>query len=133
MNSLFARPASLCIAAASVFFACAAAQAATCSDVVLTFSNYTGDEIKLTQLQYVDKDGDWNTKTGIFGVDGHQKLENSKSIDFKMNLAGVDGKWTNFKVKYYHHVGGTKWEGPYYAEDDWFVCLDNAEREIPIY
>jgi hypothetical protein len=123
MNSLFARPVSLSIAAVSALFACATAQAATCSDVELTLANYTGNEIKMTQLQY-KKDGVWNTKTGIFGVDGYQKLEDGWGITYTINLAGVDGESTDFKLKYYLHAGGTKWDGPYYEYNGTFTCND---------
>jgi hypothetical protein len=131
MNPI-ARLISLPIVAGAAIFACAAVRAATCSDVELTLTNYTGNEIKMTQLQY-KKDGDWNTKTGIFGVDGHQKLEDGWYIRYTMNLPGVDGESTDFKVKYYLHAGGSKWDGPYYDYLGAFTCHDNIKKDLEIY
>jgi hypothetical protein len=46
----------------------------TCGDFKITLMNGTNDEIKVTKFEY--KDGSiWKTEIGMFGADGHQKIE----------------------------------------------------------
>lgn len=126
MNALFAR---LALAASTLIACTPAAQAATCSNVQLLLGNVSGEEIKMTQLQY-KKDGNWTTKTGIFGVDGHQKLEDGWGITYTIDFSGIDGESTDLKLKYYNHVGGTKWEGPHYEYHGTFTCRDGMSVNL---
>ena len=79
---------------------------ANCEDFTITLKNSTSGEIKATKFEY--KDGsNWRTEN-MFGLDGHQKIDEGRSISFKRDLEGVGDESTQFRVTYQHHLGGTK-------------------------
>src|SRR5436190_981491 len=120
MNRLLAKFAALSIIATATMLA-SAAQAATCSDVKLTLGNVSGEYVKMTKLQYKDG-GSWKTKTGIFGIDGNDKIEDGWEFIYTVNFSGIDGESTDLKLQYYLWAGGSTWVGPYYEYHGTFTC-----------
>jgi hypothetical protein len=104
----------------------------TCKDVKITMSNNTSDEIKLTTLEYHDKDVDkWRTEHP-FGVDGFQKLEHDKAMTTTRDLEHVSNDKTKLRVTYKHHMGGTKWGNDITVTTDEFTCKDNSAHTVAL-
>lgn len=103
-----------------------------CSNVVITLTNATADEIKVTKFEYYDYTaGKWRTES-MFGVDGHQKIEPGKSWTKTQDLEHVKNDKTKFKVTYESHIGGTKWGPPVSKTTSDFTCADNIRKEVLI-
>jgi len=104
-----------------------------CKNVVVTISNQTGDEIKVKKLEYRDFDkATWKTETGIFGVDGFDKLESGKSNAWTRDLESVLNDTTEFRVTYSHHIGGSKWGSDILAVTGSFTCSEGLKKTITL-
>jgi hypothetical protein len=104
---------------------------ANCENYKVTLMNSTHAEIKVTKLEY--KDGsNWKTETGIFGADGHQKIEEKHGFTWTRDLEGISNENTQFRVTYQHHIGGTKWGDDIRAVTGVFKALDNESRTVTL-
>jgi hypothetical protein len=104
-----------------------------CKNVMITISNQTGDEIKVKKFEYRDFDkGDWKVETGIFGVDGFDKLEPGKSNSWTRDLEKVSKDTTEFRVTYSHHVGGSKWGSDILATTPNFTCTEGLKKTVTL-
>ena len=108
-----------------------AAPAQTCDNVRITIKNSTSDEIKVKRLEYADG-ATFFTETGIFGVDGFQKLNPNQSVPFTRDLEHVGGSTTRIRVTYAHHIGGSKWGPDRTFETSSFTCIDATSRLVDI-
>jgi phosphate-selective porin len=102
-----------------------------CSNVDITIKNSTPDEIKVKRLEYSDG-GTFRTETGIFGVDGFQKLNPNQSVPFRRDLEHVGGSSTQIRVTYAHHIGGSKWGSDRTFLTGSFTCIDGMARLVDI-
>jgi hypothetical protein len=107
------------------------ASAQTCSNVDVTIKNSTSDEIKVKRFEYLDG-STWRTETGMFGVDGFQKLMPNKSVPFERDLERVGGESTRIRVTYAHHIGGSKWGSDRTFYTSTFTCIDGMSRFVDI-
>lgn len=104
-----------------------------CKNVVVTISNQTSDEIKVKKFEYRDFDkGVWKAETGIFGVDGFDKLEPGKSNSWTRDLESVLNDTTEFRVTYSHHIGGSKWGSDILAATGNFTCSEGLKRTVTL-
>ncbi len=104
---------------------------ATCEDFKITIYNDTHAEVKVKKFEY--KDGTkWKTETGMFGVDGIQKIEKEHGFTWTRNLGGIGDETTQFRVTYSHHIGGTKWGDDRIASTDSFVAHDNHSKKVTL-
>jgi len=107
--------------------------AQTCNDVEIKIVNNTGDEIKVKKFEYHDIDkGMWKTETGIFGVDGFDKLEPRAWHEWTRNLGFQDKMNTEFRVTYAHHVGGSKWGSDKVFITSKFLCTDKMKQTLTL-
>ena len=102
-----------------------------CSNVDVRIKNSTPDEIKVKRFEYSDG-GTWRTETGMFGVDGFQKLMPNQSVPFTRDLEHVGGSSTRIKVTYVHHIGGSKWGADRTFTTGSFTCIDGTSRLVDI-
>jgi hypothetical protein len=107
------------------------ADAQTCDNVSIRIKNSTSDEVKVKKLEYADG-ATFRTETGIFGVDGFQKLMPNQSVPFTRDLEHVGGATTRIKVTYAHHIGGSKWGTDRTFETTSFTCIDGASKLVDI-
>lgn len=108
-----------------------AVSAASCQDFLITFTNATNDEIKVKKFEYED-DGNWKTETGMFGLDGFQKIEHGKSIPFTRTLEGIGGETTEFRATYQHRKGGTQWANERVEYTGEFKCIDEDHKTVTL-
>ena len=107
--------------------------AQTCKNVDIKIVNSTGDEIKVKKFEYNDIDkGTWKTETGMFGVDGFDKLEPGKSNSWARSLGFQDEMSTQFRVTYSHHIGGSKWGADKVYTTGTFTCSDNMPKTLTL-
>jgi hypothetical protein len=103
---------------------------ANCSNFTITLKNDTNGEIKVTKFEY--KDGEnWKTEN-MFGIDGHQKIEQGHSIPFTRNLGGIGNENTQFKVTYKNHLGGIKWSDAHSQLTESFRAQDNEAKTVSL-
>jgi len=104
----------------------------TCKDVKIVFKNATGDEIKVTKFEYLEKDvNTWHLEADAFGPDGKQLLEPDKSWPITRDLAKVKGDpGTKFRASYNHHIGGNKYGPEKQATIGPFQCTDGINKVV---
>ncbi len=104
-----------------------------CKNVVITLSNKTDDDIRVKKFEYRDFDkGDWKTEV-IFGLDGHQDLEEGKSYTFNsQNLESVLKDTTEFRFTYAHRIGGNKWEPDVTQTTGTFTCTEGMTKTVSL-
>lgn len=103
---------------------------ANCQDFTVTLKNDTDGQIKATKFEY--KDGSkWKTEN-LFGIDGHQKIDENRSVNFKRNLQGIGDESTQFKVTYQNHLGGTKWSDDHIETTEVFTAHDNGNKTVTL-
>ncbi len=103
-----------------------------CSDVKITLSNTTPDEVKVTTFEYYDYDQQkWRTES-MFGIDGFQKLEPNHGMTWTRDLEHVKNDNTKFRVTYEHHVGGTKWASPQKVTTNEFKCTKSLAKQVDL-
>jgi hypothetical protein len=103
----------------------------TCGDFKITLMNGTEDEIKVTKFEY--KDGSiWKTEIGMFGADGHQKIEEGRGFTWTRDLEGIGNENTQFRVTYQHRVGGFKWDDAKCHYTSEFTAVDNEGRTVTL-
>jgi hypothetical protein len=104
-----------------------------CKDVVITISNKTSDEIRVKTFEYRDFDKEkWKTEV-MFGIDGHQDLEEGKAYTFNsQNLESVLDDKTEFRVTYAHHIGGNKWGLDKTETTGTFTCTVGMKKTVSI-
>ncbi len=104
---------------------------ATCENFKITLHNSTDAEVRVKKFEY--KDGSrWKTEEGIFGVDGHQKIERGHGVTFTRNLGGVGDETTQFRVTYEHHIGGTLWGDDISEVTAPFTAHDNGSKTVTL-
>jgi len=102
---------------------------ATAENFVITIMNECHGEIRATKLEY--KDGSTWRREALFGLDGHQKIEEKHGIRFSpQNLSGVGDEQTQLRVTYQHHAGGVVWGPDLVETTDPFVAHDNGRKTI---
>jgi len=74
----------------------------------------------------------WKTETGIFGVDGFDKLESGKSNAWTRDLESVLNDTTEFRVTYAHHIGGSKWGSDILAATGNFTCREGLKKTVTL-
>ena len=104
-----------------------------CKGVVLTLKNETKDDIRVKKFEYRDFDkGVWKTEV-IFGLDGHQDLEEGKGYTFKpQNLESVLNDATEFRFTYAHLIGGNKWEADVTQTTGQFTCKAEMTKSVSL-
>ena len=104
-----------------------------CKRVVLTLNNKTKDDIRVKKFEYRDFDkGVWKTEV-IFGLDGHQDLEEGKGYTFKpQNLESVLNDTTEFRFTYAHLIGGNKWEPDVTQTTGTFTCSAEMTKAVSL-
>jgi hypothetical protein len=101
-----------------------------CNNVQITISNQTNDEVKVKKLEYHSFSDGWRTETGIFGVDGFQKLEPGHGSTWTRDLRDVEDKNTFVRVTYAHHHGGSKWDPDMTETSEKFECNNGDKAEV---
>lgn len=134
-TSLLLLPSLLIVGLSAWMPPAAIAGSETCKNVDIKLINATNDEIKVTKLEYFDRDNrQYRTETGIFGPDGKQDLVASGPpfTIAKRDLEKVNNERTNIRVTYRHLIGGNKYGSSKTEITPDFTCRSNAEDPVKV-
>ena len=97
----------------------------------VTLVNGTQGEIKVERFAY--EDGDKWKDEHMFGIDGHQKIEQGRSVSFTRDFHGIGNATTRFQVHFRTHTGGTKWSGLLIPVSGQFTApLEGGEKSFTL-
>lgn len=104
----------------------------TCTGVKIKFQNATNDEIKVTKIEYLEKDTNtWHDESDAFGPDGKLLIEMGNARSISRDLAKVKGDpGTKLRGSYHHHIGGNAWGPQRVVTMGPFQCTDGVDKTL---
>ena len=129
--SLFLIPSLLIVGLSAWMPPAAVASSETCKNVDIRLKNDTSREMKVTKLQYLEKDGKiYKTETGVFGIDGEQNISVGRTFTItKRDLEKVNNERTHFVVTY-RLRGDNGYSLPILQQTPNFKCTSNMLKEV---
>ncbi len=131
-TSLLLLPSLLIVGLSAWIPPAAVAGSETCKNVNIRLKNDTSGEIKVTKLQYAEKDGRiYKTETGVFGIDGKQDISAGRTFTItNRDLEKVNNEQTHFAVTYQRLDSSGRYSLPIIQKTPYFTCTSNMLKEV---